>query len=266
MPIASGISSSQAEQCRENRSFTRRRHVTLWLAAVSSISTSYVPSARANKTWIANTGSYTADANWAPNGVPTSSDTIEFGPLHPGGVTFPATTSFTVAGLVEKGGAYSQLYLNGSTLSVSGTISLGEDGYDQLNLVGGTVNSGSTTLGTSNTGTAGLAVFPNTVLNSSQQIVVGPSGVGSFIVEGQAFNSSGFIGQSSPSGTGNGNVFVDGVGASWNLTSNLMVGGMNTANPVLGFGTLTVYSGGSVSTPSLLVTGNANVMIDVIGV
>jgi hypothetical protein len=265
MCIVSGFALSHARRNRAEQTSTRRRHVALWLAAVSAISVSFVPSVQANKTWTANTGSYATDANWSPNGVPTAGDTIEFGPLHPGIISFPATTSFAVAGLLEKGGVYTEMHLNGSTLSINGGLSLGQDGLDQLNFVGGTVNAGSTTLGTSNTGAAQLAVFPNTTFNSSQQINVGRSGVGSLIVEGQAFNSSGFIGQSSPSGTGNGNVFVEGIGASWNLATNLMVGGMNTTNPVFGFGTLTILSGSSVSTPTLLITGNAHGRVDLFG-
>src|ERR1043165_818147 len=113
---------------------SRRRNAALWVAAVSCISVSYLPSAKANKTWIANTGSYATDANWSPSGVPTFRDVIEFNGLHPGTIAFPSTTSYAVAGFLEKNGGYSDLHLNGGTLNVNGTISLGQDGFDQLNI------------------------------------------------------------------------------------------------------------------------------------
>ena len=140
----------------------RRRRTVLWLAAVSCISVSYVPSARANKTWVSSSGSFTTDTNWSPNGVPIQTDVIEFGPAHAATIFFPPTTSFAVGGFVEKGGAYSELHLAGGSLTVNGVISLGQDGFDNLFVTNGSLvvpaGGGSTQLGNNNAGTAQMAV------------------------------------------------------------------------------------------------------------
>src|SRR4051794_15546675 len=94
-----------------SRRSARRGHAALWVAAVTCISVSYTPAARgANKTWIGNAGSYATDANWSPSGVPTFTDVIQFPPASGAIVLFPSSaTSFAVAGLLERGGAFAEL-------------------------------------------------------------------------------------------------------------------------------------------------------------
>ena len=267
MPIGSGNSRRQLIHYGRERGFVRR---AVACAAATVAVVVWSPSrAEANKTWIGNTGSFNLDGNWSPTGVPGSSDVIEFNASDLAKVYFPTLTNSTVGGLLEKGGAYAEFHLNGGTLTVNGTISLGQDDFDSLYLIGGTVvvpaGGGSTTLGVNNTGTAQLQVFKGAVFNSSQQIFVGKSGVGTLGIEGQVFNSGAFVGQSSPSGKGNGNVVIGGDGASWTVANTLMVGGMDTSNSVLGFGSLSIGAGGTVSTTLLQITGNAHGEVDLFG-
>jgi T5SS/PEP-CTERM-associated repeat protein len=232
----------------------------LLIVAVALIATALNGEAQAVTTsWIANSGSFTAPANWS-SGVPDSDDTaifnrgfVAYEVNFPGGSIFDPPLVYPIQFLRvntnEVGFVYTPVPFQSSpSLSVVDpglSIVVGENSGDVsiLNMAIAGLSGADASIGRAAGANGTLNV--GGAFNLSGTLNVGESGTGAMNVTGgrTVASANGFIGSNAGS---NGQVTVSGANSQW-VNSNFLIVGSS------GSGALTIQDGGSISSDNGLI-------------
>ncbi len=173
--------------------------------------------------------------------------------------------------VMGRGGTnnYATVSSAGSALTISGSLSIGEQNFSNLTIQnGGQLTSGNAVMGKSSffaTGTVNIEDAGSTWTNNGE-IIIGKLGVGQLFVSdgGQILTSgSAYLGELSGSV---GQARVVGAGSSWTIGGNLLVGRTGTGSA----SQLRVITGGSIAVAGTLtvastgiIESNSNISADI---
>jgi outer membrane autotransporter protein len=219
--------------------------LSLWLALAAS------PAFAATYNWSVATGSWTNAANWSPNGVPGSTDTVYI--TNSGTAQISGSTAAFQGGFV---GSNSTLAVSGSgtLLSIGSGFQLGtgSSGQGSFNLTQGAVANLTNLQIGQNAGTTGAVTVdgPGSKLSLSiGSFLVGNYGQGSMTVSGGAtVTTNTQISIAYNAGSAGSSINVTGTGSTLN-TGSLVVGGNDA-------GVLNIANGGVVNSTGATLTQN----------